>query len=135
MSGIPFEVERECLGATQYFERMEWLDGEVARRLQGQTEREVERSNRVRRPPPVYRPRDWVWVLRPKTGESDQKVETWWTGPVEVKKRVGDASYEVELHPGVLHAVHADKLKPFVCGEPVELFPLRGGLRPRGSSA
>jgi hypothetical protein len=56
VSGIPFQVQRECLGATQFFERMEWLDGEVARRLRDQIEKEVERSNRVRRPPPLYRP-------------------------------------------------------------------------------
>ena len=70
--------------------------------------------------------------MRPKTGESSQKAETWWTGPVEVKKRVGDASYEVELHPGELHAVHADRLKPFVQGEPVELFHFEAGYAQEG---
>jgi hypothetical protein len=44
------------------------------------------------------------------------------TGPVEVRKRVGNASYEKELHPGVLLAVYAERLKLFVLGEPVELF-------------
>ncbi len=70
--------------------------------------------------------------MRPKTGESSQKAETWWTGPVEVIKRVRDASCEVEFHPGELQAVHADKLKPFVRGEPVELFHFEAGYTQEG---
>ncbi len=73
--------------------------------------------------------------IEAKDGESSQKAETWRTGPVEVKKRVGDSSYEAELHPGELHAVHAvhaDRLKPFVRGDPVELFHFEAGYAQEG---
>ncbi len=36
------------------------------------------------------------------------------------------------MHPGVLHAVHADRLKPFVQGEPVELFHFEAGYVQEG---
>ncbi len=55
------------------------------------------------------------------------QVETWWTGPVVVQKRTGDASYEVGLLSGELHAVHADRLKPCVQGEPVDLYHFEAG--------
>ncbi len=73
-----------------------------------------------------------MWELRPKKGQSYAKSETWWTGPVAVQKHTGDASYEVELHPGELHAVHADRLKPCVQGEPVELFHFEAGYAQEG---
>ncbi len=68
---------------------------------------------------------DWVWEWRPNTVESSAKTETWWTGPVVVEKRTGEASYLVELNPGELHMVHADRIKPCVHGEPVNFYHFR----------
>ncbi len=42
------------------------------------------------------------------------------------------ASYEVELHPGELHMVHADRLKPCVQGEPVDLYHFEAGYAQEG---
>jgi hypothetical protein len=132
VAGAPLPIERECVGASDFVDRMEWLDREVSKKLTDQLESEVSRANGARRVPPTYRPGDWVWVLRPKTGESSAKAETWWTGPVVVQKRTGDASYEVELHPGERHAVHADRLKPCVQSEPVDLFHFEAGYAQEG---
>ncbi len=65
--------------------------------------------------------------LRHKTGESSAKAETWWTGPGVVQKRTRDASYEVELHPGELQAVHTDRLKPSV-----DLYHFEAGYAQEG---
>ncbi len=89
-------------------------------------EKGVERSNRARRPPLVYQPKEWMWALRNKTGESDQMIETWLTGPVEVKKRVGDANYEAEWHSWVLHAFHADMIKKVCPMGKNGVVPFRG---------
>ena len=68
VAGAPLPVERECEGATQFMDRMEWLDKEVSKRLTQQLESRVNRANAVRCVPPTYKPGDWVWVLKPRTG-------------------------------------------------------------------
>jgi hypothetical protein len=74
---------------------------------------EAARVNLRRSERQKYHVVDCVWVLRPMLGTSDQKVESWWVGPVPVVSRTGDASYEVELISGILHMVYADRLKPY----------------------
>ncbi len=49
-----------------------------------------------------------------------------------VQKRTGYASYEEELHPGELNMVHADRLKPCVQGEPVDLYHFEAGYAQEG---
>ena len=46
---------------------------------------------------------------------------------MEIRRRVGDCSYEVELHPGEIHLIHADRLKPFVQGDSVDFFHFETG--------
>ena len=101
---------------------METLVTRVAQVLQAAHMTEATRVNARRSVPQTYHAGDWVWDLRPRLGTSDQKVESWWVGPVPVIRRTGEASYEVELRPGTMHMVHADRLKPSVTGERVELF-------------
>lgn len=122
VAGPPSAVEHECEGTHQYFDRMERLEKQVAEKLNATLTAEIDRANRTRRAPPTYQSGDWVWVLRPKSGMSAAKVETWWVGPVAIQRRTGENSYEVELQPGLPHMVHADRLKPFVVVEKVELF-------------
>ena len=103
---------------------MESLVTKVAQDLHAAHMTEATRVNARRSAPQTYHAGDWVWVLRPRLGTSDQKVESWWVGPVPVIRRTGEASYKVELRPGTMHMVHADRLKPSVTGERVELFQL-----------
>ncbi len=133
VAGAPLPIKRECVGASDFMDRVEWLDTEVSIKLTDHWELEVSRANSARRVPPTYRPGDLIWVLRPKTGASSAKAETWWTGLVVLRKRTGDASYEVELHPGELQAVHADRLEPCVQGEPVDLYHFEAGYAQKPS--
>lgn len=122
LAGPPAPLERECEGARQFCDRMEALSAQAAKELNAAHRMEAARVNAARKTPQTYRVGDWVWVLRPRSGTSESKMDTWWTGPVPVLRRTGEASYEVEIRPGVMHMVHTDRLKPFVTGEPVELF-------------
>ncbi len=68
---------------------------------------EAARVNSRRIGPPTYHAGDGVWVLRPRQGTSDQKVESWWVGPVPVR-RTGVARYEVELAGHHAHGAHGE---------------------------
>ncbi len=74
VAGATLPIERECVGASDFMHRMEWLERGVSKNLIDQLESEVNRANSSRRVPPTYQPGDWVWVFRPKTGESSAKV-------------------------------------------------------------
>ena len=103
---------------------MSKVDQLVAKVLNEKHEQDARRVNQNRTKPPPYQPQEWVWLLRsPNTGT---KLETWWVGPMQVVRRVGDQSYQVEIRPGVMHDVHQDQMKPFVedrvGGPKVELY-------------
>ncbi len=116
LAGPPVDLDRECEDARQFCDRVESLVTKMSQRLQAAHLAEAARVNARRSGPQAYHAGDWVWVLRPRLGTSDQKVESWWVGPVPVIRRTGEASYEVELRPGTMHMVHADRLKPCVTG-------------------
>ena len=110
---------------------MEGLDRKVANLFNAQHAEEVARAHASRIPKPSLRVRDWVCVLRPYQ-EVATKSETWWVGPVPVSRRLGESSYKVLIKPGTPHAVHLDQTKPFVVGEPVELYHYAPGYRTEG---
>ncbi len=122
MAGPTVDLDHECEDARQFFNRVESLVTKMSQRLQAAHLAEAARVNARRTEPQAYHAGDWVWVLRPRLGTSDQKVESWWVGPVPVIRRMGEASYEVELRPGTMHMVNAERLKPCVIGNRVELF-------------
>ena len=111
-AGVPYEPVRECEGARVFFDRMSKVDQLVAKVLNEKHEKDARRVNQSRTKPPPYQPQEWVWVLRPPN--TGTKLETWWVGPMQVVRRVGDQSYQVEIRPGVMHDVHQDQMKPFV---------------------
>jgi hypothetical protein len=110
---------------------MEALAQIASQRLNQIHQIEAKRANQKRQAPEPYRKGDWVWVLRPKTGASESKMDSWWIGPVPVRRRTGESSYEVEIRAGVMHMVHTDRLKPFVTGDKVELFHFEASGRGR----
>jgi hypothetical protein len=69
VAGAPLPIERECVVSSDFMDRMEWLDRDVSKKLTDLLESEVNRANGARRVPPTYLSGDWVWVLRPQTGE------------------------------------------------------------------
>ena len=63
-----------------------------------------------------------MWLLRPKQ-VGGVKLQSWWKGPYQVEKRVGESSYVLHLPKGESYEVHADQLKPCVweeLGEPTQ---------------
>ncbi len=44
MAGAPLPIEREGVGASDFMDRMEWLDREVSKKLTDQLESEVNRA-------------------------------------------------------------------------------------------
>ena len=124
LASLPYDPVRECEGAQQFFDRMKALDEKVAHVLNQTHWQEAQRVNASRVHPTPYGPGDKVWLLRPK--DAATKLDTWWVGPTQVVKRVGDISYQVMVKPGLVQDVHHDQLKPFVedvvAGPPVELF-------------
>ena len=113
LAGQPYEVERECEGASSFFLRMEALDRQVAAELNCQHEVEARRLNAHRPVPTAFKAGDLVWVLRPRTTQVS-KLDTWWVGPAKVEQRIGDLSYRVRVKPDLVHDVHRDQLKPYV---------------------
>ena len=120
VAGVPYQPEAECESTQNFFDRMEQLDlriAEILRKQHGQVEA---RENAKRRTPKPYRLADKVWVIRQR-GAGISKLDTWWTGPAEITRRVGALSYEVMFRPGLKREVHHDQLKPFVPIGPEEL--------------
>ena len=132
LAGVPCDPDRECEGATEFFDRLEEIDRSVARVLNDKHQRQADCQNQTRTPRPTFKVGEWVWVLRPRSSNVS-KLDTWWVGPVKISARVGMNSYQVCLKPGVLHDVHADQLKPYagddVQGEPVKLHHYLSGYR------
>ena len=58
VAGAPLLIERECVGASDFMDRMEWLDAEVSKKLEDLLESEVSRAYSARRLPPTYQPGD-----------------------------------------------------------------------------
>ena len=114
LAGVPYEIPRECEGAETFLARMDTLDKKVAATLNELHRKEAQRVNAKRKAPTPYEVGAWVWVLRPRKGDSAAKLDTWWIGPCEVKRRVGNLSYQVEVKPGITQDVHAEQLKPYI---------------------
>ena len=133
LAGAPYSEERECEGAKVFFDRMEDLDKKVAKCLNEEHKKIVERINAKLTKPQPYQVGDWVWVLRPKGGKLS-KLDTWWVGPAQVVRRTGELSYQVRVKPDVVRDVHMDQLKSFhgdkLEGSCVHLYHHQTGYQP-----
>ena len=90
-----------CEDAAGTVERMAELEKSVAgalNKVHEVTQREVNRGRSPRDPPEVG---DRVWVLRPK-GVGGNEISSWWLGPYRVTERVGQASFRVQVRPGII---------------------------------
>ena len=112
LAGLPYTPMHFCEDAAGFVERMGELEKSVAgalNKVHEVTQREVNRGRSPRDPPEVG---DRVWVLRPK-GVGGNKISSWWLGPYRVTERVGQASFRVQVRPGVIQDVHMDQIKPY----------------------
>ena len=135
LAGVPYTIPRECEGAEAFFTRMEGIEREAAAYLNKIHRRESDRVNSQRSDGVVYAEGDWVWVLRPRNS-GVSKLDTWWVGPTQIVKRVGERSYQVRVKPSVVQDVHVSDMKPFVgdrvSGSCVELFHHMTGYQAMG---
>ena len=76
-AGVPMNLDQECEGASQFCDRMEALAQIASQRLNQIHQIEAKRANQKRQAPEPYHKGDWVWVLRPKTGASESKMDSW----------------------------------------------------------
>lgn len=113
LGGLPWEIETECEEAKQFFERMQEIDGVIARKIEEAHQKIAQQVNAKRRKRPPYAIGEWVWLIRPKP-VGGVKLQTWWRGPYSVEARVGEASYKIKIPQRGLLQVHADQLKPCV---------------------
>jgi len=60
--------------------------------------------------PIVYKVGQKVWVLRPGQNWS-KKTKSWWCGPCEVKQRLGDHTYLVQVSAGHARECHVNQMK------------------------
>ena len=129
LGGLPWVPEKQCREAQEFFDSMEKLDQELARKMNIFHDKVARQTNARRSKRPPYEVGDYVWFLRPKAVVGP-KLETWWRGPFRIEARVGESSYMLKIPTTGPLAVHADQLKPCVWqeltdeGVPVQVPPL-----------
>lgn len=126
LGGLPWQPDRDCFEAQVFFNRMQEIDTEIARKRNVANEKISAATNARRHRRPPYAIGDFVWVKRPKS-VGGTKLQTWWRGPFKVTGRAGESSYMVEIPPAGQLDVHTDQLKPCIwesiAGEGVPLSP------------
>ena len=117
LGGLPRTTPHECMGASDWLDRMRGIDIQVATAL-NEAHAELEKQVNRRRPERlVYHTNDWVWYMRPRA-VGGVKLQTWWQGPFRVVERVGERSYRLRTQQGEIFDAHADQLKPYEWDEP-----------------
>ena len=126
-TGIPFQPERVCEDAKQFFDRMTDMDIQVAQTLSQKHLAEATKRNASFPPREEYSAGDLVWVIKPKRLSSQSKLESRWHGPLQVVARLAQHTYTVTDKSHHQLKVHCDQLKPyFALGEVGELSGLSG---------
>jgi hypothetical protein len=109
VAGLPLPILREAEEASEFFARMSKLDEEISEKLNALHLQRFEALNSQRAEKPILDIGQKVWFLRPANLESNLKSR--WLGPCEVKKRIGQDSYAIEVKPGIHQNVHITQLK------------------------
>ena len=117
MGGLPRSTPHECMGASDWLDRMKEVDVQVAAALNAAHSDLQETLNTRRRDRPHYQVGEWVWYIRPRA-VGGVKLQSWWQGPFKVVERVGERSYKLRTHQGEVFDAHSDQLKPCVWEEP-----------------
>ena len=97
-----------CEDSVEFIARMQQVDRDLKEtldRLHKEAEKECGSI-------PSYAPGQKVWVLRPRTKGVD-KMKSWWSGPCEVKEKLGSHTYKVQVSPTLARECHCDQLRPY----------------------
>ena len=114
---LPRVSPLESVQASDWFDRMKFLDEHVAQAL-NEAHAELQKSlNARRRERPPFRVGDWVWYQRPRS-VGGVKLQSWWQGPFKVVERVGQRSYQLRTPQGEVFDAHLDHLKPCEWDDP-----------------
>ena len=124
LANKPYEPEKKCEDAIEFFARMKALDEILANAINEEHEKKAERANRGLGKPTPFAPGDVAWYRRPEN--SGGPLDSRWLGPVEIVSRTGDNSYEIRVKPGKVMGANRCDLKPYVPDkynkDPVPLF-------------
>ena len=106
MGLLPLPESTWCEDSVSFVARMQMVDQEMKStlsELHKKLEKEEEKTVQ-------YVTGQKVWVLRPRPVGAD-KFESWWSGPCQVLRQVGEHSYEVQVSPSDTRVCHVNQLK------------------------
>jgi hypothetical protein len=112
LAGLPYTSNRECPEAHEYFDHIQEIDKQVAKRLEATHAAAQQRHNSKIRVRPPFQIGDTVWVKKPPQ-LGGAKLQTYWVGPTTIISRAGDSSFEILTPDGYQQGVHASQLKHF----------------------
>ena len=113
LAAIPYGIVMEAQEPLEYFEHMDFLDKNIAEKLNAEHKKIADSINAHRRTKKPFAVGDWVWHLKPKP-IGGMKMATYWDGPCRVLARVGDSSYQLKDTFGKTIDAHVTGLKPYV---------------------
>ena len=111
LANAPYEPEKECEDAKEFFNRMLDSDERISRILNGLHDQRMVWENRSLKTPEPFVVGDKAWYRRPE--EKRGPLDSRWLGPVEIMSRVGESSYEILVKPGKIISAHQSWLKPY----------------------
>ena len=123
LAHLPYEPERDCEDAIEFFFRMQNQDKKVAEIVNREHKKIIERENAGKVHTKPLEVGSIAWYRRPEgtAGPLDSR----WLGPVKIVARVGEPSYEIEVKPGLIVGAPRAFLKPYVKeiwnGDPIPL--------------
>ena len=124
LGNVPYNPERECEDAIQFFEGRKRVDREIAKLLNDIHKHKADQLNEERRVFSTFKVGDKVWYRRPPN--TGHKLDSRWVGPCVVVEREGAQSYVIRVKEGSTMKAHRGALKPYrddaFSGKKVELF-------------
>ena len=110
LPGISYTPLREAQEAKDFLSHQEKLDEYVADEMNKLHAKQMEALNSRRRSARGFEVDDKVWLMRPKE-VGGHKIESWWTGPFRIRRKLGQNVYEVQISAQETKEVHADQIK------------------------
>ena len=104
LANLPYEPEKECEDAIQFFARMKNIDERVKNTMEELHHTQAQRFNRGKKGGEPFAPGDKVWYRRPENSGSPE--DSRWLGPTVIRSREGESSNTVEVKPGYIMKAH-----------------------------
>jgi hypothetical protein len=122
LAGLPIPIEVRCPSADMFIEHMAELDKHISKVLNEELQKQEKRLNKTRPRKLQFENEEWAWILRPLSGITGPKLQSFWIGPYRVVERNGDQSYTVEIGRNNHVMVHVDQMKKCTMSEVPEMI-------------